>query len=836
MDKVGTKKRRRPNRRRETKKLRPEAHPRTRKQRALVILKWVGISLLAATALCAAVVALLFWHYGRDPSLPSITSLADYEPKQVTRITTEDGEVIGEIFTERRTYVPFEQIPEVMVQAVVSAEDANFFEHKGIDYLGMVRALFVNLRSGKKKQGASTITQQVVKTFLLSPERTFKRKFQEIILARRLENRLSKEEILTLYLNQIYLGGGRYGVQEAARYYFGKDVKDLNAGEAALIAGLPQAPEHITPKKAKNSERAKARQKYVLEQMAYHGYITEEEARKWINEPIRIVADPFPKMGAAPEWVDMVRHELVERYGEEALDKLGATVVVTMDLDLQEIAIKALRDGLRALDARHKFGRPRRKVRKNKIDLELVKLARRLPDSGPEIGKRYEAVVLEVHDSPPELVVDLGKWKASVLLGTEADERFNPDGKKPSERFAQGDVVRVVLPAPGETENVDAGAAAPTGRAGRTVELAPGPQGAVVIIDPRTREILTLVGGYENRVADFDRATMAKRQPGSAFKPFVYAAAVDTGDFTAASIVNDAPEVYDLWKPQNYKKGEFEGPVRLRYALAKSINTVAIRVLHDIGPERAAQLAHEMGISSELPTTLSLALGSGEVTPLEMTNAFATFAAGGLVAAPRAIRTVAGEAMPPVETRQVLRPEVAYVLVDMMRSVVEEGTGRRASGLRLNIAGKTGTSNDARDAWFLGMTPDLVVGVWVGFDDNTPLGGKEGGSRAALPVFVDIMTALRERNPPLRSKEFTRPANVVEARIDKATGLLAAEGADPSASYDEVFIEGTVPTETAPAPGEVDAASVVFDEYDDSASDDENPGTAEEDTSNDDEP
>ncbi len=835
MEKVGPKKRIRPNRRRETKKLRPEAQPRTRRQRTLLILKWVGIAFLAASALCAAVVALLFWHYGRDPSLPSITSLGDYHPKQVTRIETEDGDVIGEIFTERRSFVPYDQIPEVMVQAVISAEDAKFFEHKGIDYLGMVRALFVNLRSGKKKQGASTITQQVVKTFLLSPERTFKRKFQEIILARRLENRLTKEEILTLYLNQIYLGGGRYGVQEAARYYFGKDVKDLNAGEAALIAGLPQSPEHITPKKPQNSERAKARQKYVLEQMAYHGYISEEEARKWINEPIRIVADPFPKMGAAPEWVDLVRRELVERYGNDSLDKLGATVVTTMDLELQKIASDALRAGLRAVDKRRKFGRSRRKVRKNKIDLELAKLARRLPDSGPEVGKSYEAVVLEVHDSPPELVVDLGKWKASVLLGTDADERFNPEGKKPGERFAVGDVVRVVLPSEREAEGQDAGAATRTGSAGRTVELAPGPQGAVVIIDPRTRQVLALVGGYENRVADFDRATMAKRQPGSAFKPFVYATAVDTGDFTAASIVNDAPEVYDLWKPQNYKKGEFEGPVRLRYALAKSINTVAIRVLHDIGPERVAELAHEMGISSQLPTTLSLALGSGEVTPLELTNAFATFAAGGRAAPPRVIRSIAGEEPPPVETHEVLRPEVAYVLVDMMRSVVEEGTGRRARGLRLNIAGKTGTSNDARDAWFLGMTPDLVIGVWVGFDDNTPLGHREGGSRTALPVFVDIMTALRERTPPIRSKEFPRPPGIVEARIDKATGLLAADGADPSASYDEVFIEGTAPTETAPAPGEVDAASVVFDEYDDAAYDDTS-GTGDEDTSTDDEP
>jgi penicillin-binding protein 1A len=334
----------------------------------------------------------------------------------------------------------------------------------------------------------------------------------------------------------------------------------------------------------------------------------------------------------------------------------------------------------------------------------------------------------------------------------------------------------------------------------------------VVVLDPHSREVLAMAGGYRTRVADFNRATMARRQPGSAFKPFVYAAAIETGEMTAASIINDAPEVYNLWKPENYERGAFAGPVRLRVALARSINTVAIRVLHDVGPERAAELARRMGIESQLPTTLSLALGSGEVTPLELTNAYATFAAGGKVPPPRFIAAIDGERIEPEPEQEALGPEAAFVLVDMMRSVVEEGTAGRARALRLPVSGKTGTSNDARDGWFIGMTPNLVVGVWVGFDDNRPLGRGEGGSRSALPIYVKVMEALGARE---RARSYTRPPGVVEARIDKATGLLAPVGAQADDVYTEVFLEGTVPVETAPAPGQVDGADFVLDSYDD---------------------
>jgi penicillin-binding protein 1A len=776
--------------------------PRTPGQLALAILKWTAIAGLGAGAILGATLALMFWRYGADPDLPQLSSLADYQPKQVTRVLSADGHLIGEIFDERRTFVPLDRMPDFVPKAFIAAEDANFFQHRGIDYVGMLRAVLVNLRSGRTRQGASTITQQVVKTFLLSPERTFRRKMQEIILARRLESELTKEEILALYINQIYFGHGRYGVQEAARFYFGKDVGQLTVGEAALLGGLPQAPENISPRKEKNRARAKQRQIYVLDQMVKHKMLSIEEAAKWAREPIQVVSDPYPNVDVAPEWMDIVRRALAQRYGADKVDKVGVTVKTTMDLELQRHATQVLRKRLRDLDARHRYGRPLRRLAPAAVKSELARLARKLPGGGPVKGERYRAVVLEVFDEEQELVVDLGQWRAAVPLGGPEDARYNQERRKPSERFRPGDLIEVSVPA---------GAPRKLVHGERAVMLAPGPEGAVVVIEARTRKVLALVGGHQSRAGDFNRATMARRQPGSAFKPFVYAAAIDRGAFTAASVVNDAPEVYELWRPKNFQKG-FEGPVRLRHALARSINTVAIRVLSDIGAPAVIETARRLGISSELPQELSLALGSGVVTPLELTNAFASFAAGGQVAEPTYLTAIGNEPVPAPALRAGLRPEVAYIVLDMMRSVVEEGTATPARAIGLPLAGKTGTSNDARDAWFVGISPSFVVGVWIGFDDNRSIGAGESGGKTAVPVFVDVMQKLARRE---RSRSFTRPAGVVEARIDRQTGLLAAPGASVETSYPEVFVDGTVPVEVAPAPGQVDAAQFMLGEYDD---------------------
>jgi penicillin-binding protein 1A len=797
----------------------------------LTVIKWLAILGVAGCAVMAATAAFVFWMYGRDPSLPDYSRLSDYHPRQVTAITDANDRRIGEIFNERRTVVPYDKIPPLVVEAFIAAEDNKFWTHTGVDYWGMFRALLTNLRAGHTKQGASTITQQVVKTFLLTPERTFRRKIQEIILARRLETSLTKQEIMALYMNQIYFGHGRYGVEEAARFYFGKHVGQLNVGEAAMLAGLPQSPENISPRK--NPRRAKERQTYVLNQLAVGGKLTVAEAQKWIDAPIQIVQRPFPEIGSAPEWVDLVKRELVKRHhgDEAALDTAGDTVRTTLDPSLQAIAQKALQNGLRALDKRHGICRPVRSVKPDKIEAELARLGKKLPRGGPAARDTYDAVVTQVSDADHELVVDLGGFSAAVAVGGgDDDARCNPpdaDGKARalSERFKPGDVVSVMLPAAepkpaaaaaGTDDDDDArskkAAAVAPRHAKHRVVFAPGPEGAVVILDLRSRKVRALVGGYASKVAGFNRATMAHRQPGSSFKPFVYAAAIDSGKFTPARIVNDAPEVFDefpQWKPKNFETGRFEGPVRLRYALSRSINTVSLRIANEVRPEAIVAIAHKMGIASPLVPEMSIALGSNEVTPLELTNAVATLATGGIAADPQFIDAIDGVPTQPVAGEQVLRPEVAYVVTDMMRSVITEGTASLAAGLKIPIAGKTGTSNDAKDTWFIGLTPDYAIGVWIGFDDNRPMGREVGGT-TAVPVYVEIM---KQMNQP--AKPFPRPAHVVEVTIDKQTGLLAPDGAPRATTITEVFVEGTQPTEVAPMPDETTQENKTKGEYED---------------------
>lgn len=811
--------------------------PVSPRARWLRIAKWTAIAAAAGVVVMFATIAFVFWLYGRDPNLPNIQKLGDYHPKQVTTILDANDRRIGELFSERRTFVSYDQIPPIVVEAFIAAEDNNFWTHGGVDYFGMVRAFVTNLRAGHTKQGASTITQQVVKTFLLSPERTFKRKIQEIILARRLEKSLTKDEIMTLYLNQIYFGHGRYGVQEAARFYFGKDVGQLNVGEAAMLGGLPQSPENISPRK--NPQRAKERQTYVLNQLVKAGKITQVEAQKWIDAPIQVVKQPFPELGTAPEWVDLVRKELVATKGEESIDALGAKVRTTLDPGMQAIAQRALQAGLRAVDKRHGIGHPVKNLKGDKLELEQARLAKKLAGETVKPKEVYEAIVTAVHDDDKELEVDLGASKswgpAVIVLGGDDDARFNPpddDGKTklPSERFKIGDVVQVVLAsAPAHKKTADDEDETPSeikAKHGQhRVVFAPGPEGAVVILEVKSRKVRALVGGYASKVAGFNRATMAKRQPGSSFKPFVYTTAFeqaaarkchanDPGEkaicATPASIVNDAPEVFNLWKPKNFESGEYLGPVRLRTALAKSVNTVSIRLTYDTKPENIVALAHRLGIQSQLPSEMSLALGSGEVTPLELVNAFATLAAGGMFAQPRFVDAIDGKVTPDPKGEQVLAPEVAYVVTNMMQSVVTEGTAAAVGAkLKIPISGKTGTSNDARDTWFVGMTPDYVIGVWVGYDDNRAMPGEQG-AKVAAPVFTDIAKQMA-----LPGKAFVRPPHVVEAVIDRETGLLAPEGAPKATTFTEVFVEGTQPTETAPKPGEATEGSSVTGEYGD---------------------
>jgi penicillin-binding protein 1A len=836
-----------PPKRQKTAKL-PKPETQRRRWGWLRVLKWLVMLGFLGLCLGVATVAIIFWMYGRDPSLPDYAKLSDYHPKQVTTILDANDKRIGELFSERRTFVPFEKIPAIVVDSFIAAEDNKFYSHAGVDYWGMFRAAIANVRAGHTTQGASTITQQVVKTLLLTPERSFKRKIEEIILARRLEKVLTKQEILTLYLNQIYFGQGRYGIQEAALFYFGKDVSQLTVGDAAILAALPNSPEPLSHElilarhgTLSKTDRTKLRQIYVLNKLAEMGKITQAEALKWIEAPIQIIKDPFPELGTAPEWIDLVHKELVEREKEKlaldndvsakdarekaeaAIERLGGTVRTTLDPSLQLIAQHALQAGLRAVDKRHGIGRAAHTVKA--VDAEIARLAKKLSGGVPNTHEIYDAVVTEVRDNDSEVEVDLGKWQAAIALGDAGDARFNaPDDtgatKKPSERFKPGDVLQVVVVVVPDDKDDKAKK--------HHVTFAPGPEGAVVILDLKTRKVRALVGGYTSRIAGFDRATQAKRQAGSSFKPFVYAAAFDAAAKekchsndpgrakicgTPGSVVNDAPDpFYDThkkWLPKNFE-GTFEGPIRLRVALAKSVNTVSIRVTDEITPAAVVQMAHQLGITSELPTELSIALGAGEVTPLELTNALATLAVGGKTAKPQFIDAIDGKTVPGSTETQVLDPAVAYVVTNMMQSVVTEGTGAQVGAtLKIPIAGKTGTSNDARDTWFVGLTPDYAIGVWVGYDDNRPMPGEQG-ARVAAPIYIDVAKAMK-----LPGKAFAQPKGVVERVIDRETGLLAPDGAPKGTTMTEVYVEGTQPTETATKAGDVTEGNSVTGAYND---------------------
>ncbi|HEY2744744.1 MAG TPA: PBP1A family penicillin-binding protein [Polyangia bacterium] len=822
-------------------------------------LKWVLFLSLSGLVLAGVGLIGMFLILSADPDLPKIDAVSDYRPKVVTKVMSADGELIGEIYEERRTVVPREKIPPVMIHAIVDAEDAQFYEHGGVSYWGIVRALVDDLKPGAHVRGASTLTQQLVRNLILknfarSGFAGVKRKVQEMILAKRLETKLSKDEILYLYLNQIEFPYQRFGVEEAAQFYFGKSISDVDAGEAALLASLPKGPSEIDP--WKHPKRAKERQSYVLSQMERYGHLKPAEAQRFAEMPIRLVKQSEPAVGTAPEFVDEVKKVLVEKYGAKKLATLGITVVTTCDARIQKLTRQAVEKGLVDLDARQGYRKPLAHLKTpQQIAAHEKKLAKDFP-SGPSRDKIVEGVVTELvvdgksvlggvpvatppsgtqyrsragrtpaekrpdkSDAPAATApadhahdndgatVSLGATQGWLPLPAGID-RYNPKGVTADRRFAVGDVIRVrVIDYPKDKPAILA------------LEL--GPQAAVVVMDPNTREVKAIVGGYGYKPGGFDRALQAKRQPGSSFKPFVYTAAFATEKWTPASVLIDGPQTYVSpglapWKPQNAEKEEFLGPVRLRVALAKSLNTVASQLVDTsrggVDPTVVAALAHDCGIESNLEANPSLALGTSVVSPFEMTNAYATFAAGGKRMMPQLMKRIGGDDYPPPSTQavQAIKPELAFLITKVMESVIDEGTAASARGkLGRPAAGKTGTTNlDKKrpDAWFMGFTPNLVTGVWVGFDDMHDLGRGEQGARAALPMWVEIMQGALKGVPP---QPFIQPPGVVVQKIDPKTGLLAPPG---GAAIDEVFLEGTAPTQMAPAAGEANPDTFITDQ------------------------
>lgn len=769
------------------------SQPRRQRRKSRLLSTLLVFGALTAVGAAIAGMGLLMW-LSRD--LPRFDQLVDYTPREATHVYASDGTLITTFHEELRTAVPPADIPEVLKRAILAAEDADFYRHEGLDYRGIARAFIKNLTSGGRKQGASTITQQVVKTFLLSPERTYERKLKEIILARRLEENLTKDEILYLYLNQIYFGHGRHGVEEASRFYFGKSVKDLDLGEAAMIAGLPQSPNRLSP--VRHPERAKQRQTYVLGRMYENGWITKGEHDKEVARTIEVADRPDEVPG--PYFVEEVRRYLVERYGNETVLTGGLRVTIPMDVSMQRAADKALRNGLVDYDRRQGYRgalgkvdeslRTRAKERAEKIGAgSLVDV---------ESGKAVEARAgLRVTGAVEKVGTDGATLWFGKRTATLKPSGVKWTGKKLADVVKAGDLVLV------EIVSAKDGAL--------EVELAQEPkaEGALVALDPWTRRVKALVGGYDYERSSFDRAVQARRQPGSAFKPFVFGAALESGRWTAASKVVDAPETFrdpwtgKEWRPRNYERDRFEGTLTLRDALARSKNTVAVRLISEVGVDAVVDFSRRAGITGKLPDNFTLALGTGEVSPIELANAFATLAANGGSGAPILVEKVVdrhGDVLEEaVGTPQpTISPAIAYVLNELLQAVITEGTGRRANVLGRPTAGKTGTTNDGRDAWFVGYTADLVAVSWVGYDDQRPLGRRETGGRTAIPAWVEFMKEAHKDLPP---RPFPIPEGVELVTIDRETGLLAAEDAPASSRVEAAFVAGTAPVEQALAPG-----------------------------------
>lgn len=759
-------------------------------------LKRLAITALALMLLAVISVVLVIRHY--EAGLPSAEELLHYNPPQVTRVLARDETtVLGEIFTERRTLVPIQQIPDEAKLSVLAAEDAGFYEHAGLSYFGMLRALLVNVRSMRMKQGAGTITQQVGRNVLLSQEKTFERKLREMLLAKKIEQELSKDQILELYLNHIYFGHGRYGIEEASRFYFGKSVRKISLAEAAMLAGIIKGPNLYSPRV--DMERAKERQKFVLKQMEAKGFARPDQVEAALAEPIVLAPEPELLAELAPEAVTEARRLLREQVGDEA-DRGGYTIVTTIDPEAQAAARAAVRKTLDDYAVRHKTVAPLVKGKKEPAAFEGT----------PTTKGVYEGVVIGADDATHLLKVRVGTVTGSVDLRTAS--RYNPKNLPPSQFAELGKTVRVSLLEPPSDPmgngpgDVEEEALSPPPKPPTKMRLELGPQGALVAVDVRSREIVALVGSYEAVRAGLDR-TKAHRQPGSTFKAMVYSYGFHTRALTAATVLETDPSKLksEKYRPDNYEEGEGKTPMRLREAMAHSVNVAAVSALERMSPAGVVGWARSLGVASKLGADLSLALGAYEVTPREMVGAYATFAAGGVYEAPLLVKKVTGPRGQVIElggrgaSQRVMEEAESYVMTSVLTSVVKEGTGKKALVLGRPIAGKTGTTNLSRDAWFVGFSTDVACAVWTGFDDNGPLGAGETGAVAALPAFVEFMREVHRKRPVV---DFPVPAGVVRVVIDPVSGLRARE--DQEDGLEEVFVAGSEPREVAPAPEEVD--------------------------------
>jgi penicillin-binding protein 1A len=830
------------------------------------VIQYLFFGVIICTLLTMAGLAGVYWHFSRD--LPKIITAADYHPLAVTRVYAVPGGIvadkpssknetlIAEFYKERRYLVSYDKIPDIVVKSFISAEDDQFFEHPGINILSMIRAGIANFRAGHYVQGASTITQQMVKSLLLTPEKSMSRKIKELILASRIEKNLTKQQILYLYLNQIYLGHGAYGVQAASQTYFRKDISDVSLPEAALLAGLPQAPGKYSP--LLNPKKAKERQIYVLRRLFENKYITQDQMTEAAAKPLKIFHDENINDEIAPYLVEHVRRYLVEKYGEKAVYEDGLTVRIPATPELAHAASRSLKEGLREIDKRIGYRGAiqhlnaeqdvGRFLTDQRVDLieKRVGFQVLLPDgqidpveamhqSGIQddtqlltVGEIYEAVVTSFEEkkkAPASAGVMIGAVRAEL----SADHTRWAEST-PAKLFKKGDVIQVrVESISGDNIQV-------------SLEEDPQVQGALFSMDVHTGEVLAMEGGFDYEQSEFNRAVQAQRQPGSAFKPIVYSAALEKG-YTPTSVIVDSPIVYQdsdsKWKPANFEE-KFYGDTTFRQALIKSRNVPTIKIVQSIGIPYVINYAKRLGFDSKFNEDLSISLGSTTTSLVDITDVYALFprlgrkikpvfisqvldrdgklmeetkpeplhspyippvveasplaTPAGTAATPTAVAQspIAFPSYPPQnDPDQVLDPRVAYVMTNLMEEVVDYGTGHEAKALGRAAAGKTGTTSDSVDAWFMGFTPNVVTGVWVGFDNQKPIGRNETGARAALPIWLSFMKEAVKNYPDV---EFPIPPGVTFASIDAQSGKLAP--ANSSRAIKQAFILGTEPKQS----------------------------------------
>ena len=744
-------------------------------------------------ALLGAFVLALLW-----PTLPSLEALTDYQPKVPLRVVSAEGALLGEFGEERRAVMSIREVPDVMKQAILAAEDERFYQHGGVDYLSIARAALTNLASGTQ-QGAGTITMQVARNFFLTREKTVTRKLREVLLAWKIEANLTKDEILELYLNQIFLGQRSYGFGAAAQIYFGKSLQDINTAEAAMLAGLPKAPSAYNP--VTNPRRAKTRQLYVLRRMHDLRFITDAQFEEAQIAPLAVrqgLRDASPTHAEAV--AEMARQVVFEAYGEDAYTR-GITVWTTVRKADQEAAYAAIRRGVIDYDRRHGYRGPEAYVNLPADPAEREQALDRAFQEAADSDNLVPAVVLEANATEVKAVLASGDALAISGDGLRFVSRNLTDKAPSTQRLRPGAVIRVSQ----DDKNR------------WSIAQLPQAEAALVAMAPDDGAILALVGGFDHERNKFNHVTQAQRQPGSAFKPFIYSAALEKG-FSPATVINDAPFFVpgdkaggEDWEPKNYD-GKFDGPMRLRMALAKSKNLVTVRVLQAIGPQYAQDYIARFGFDPKLhPAYLTMGLGAGSATPLQMAAAYSIFANGGYRVAPYLITkitdargNVLSEAKPVVAgngAERAIDPRNAFVMTSLLRDVVAFGTGARAMQLgRRDLAGKTGTTNDNIDAWFCGYNATQVGVAWIGFDQPRTLGTNETGGMAALPIWMSYMQRALKGVP---EKPLTPPDGLITVRINADTGLR-----DESSSISEYFFaefpprgggEGLAPT----VPGKV---------------------------------